>query len=98
MNYSSVDILMNTHGQRLQLKESFLKIFTFANTEKNMKITYKIACGRGTILAPTFRSYDVIHEIKRARCAEMGNLMQLYNFSGYTICSIPKEDILKIEK
>lgn len=97
MNYLDAVILMNTHGQRRQIKVLLPQIFTFANIEKNMKITYKISYGRGTIIAPTFRSYDVIHEINCARYTEIGDLVQLYNYSGYTICAIPKEDILKIE-
>lgn len=62
-----------------------------------MKITYKTSHGRGTLLNPSFRSYDVEHTIICARAVQIGNLIQLYNYSGYTICAISKEDILKIE-
>ena len=62
-----------------------------------MKVTYKTSYGRGTLLNPTFRSYDVVNSIMCARAVECGNLVQLYNYSGYTICSIAKEDIIKIE-
>lgn len=62
-----------------------------------MKVTYKTSHGRGTLMSPTFRSYDVEHEIYCSRMVEMGNLVQLYNSSGYTICSIPKEDIISVE-
>lgn len=64
---------------------------------KTMKVTYKISYGRGTLLNPTFRSYDAVHEIVCARMVGNGNLVQLYNYSGYTICSIAKENIIKIE-
>ena len=63
-----------------------------------MKVTYKRSCGHGTLLNPTFRSYDIINVIVCARMVEIGNLVQLYNYSGYTICSIAKEDIIKIER
>lgn len=62
-----------------------------------MKVTYKTNCGRGTLLNPTFRSCDIINAIVCARMVESGNLVQLYNYSGYTICSIAKENIIKIE-
>lgn len=63
-----------------------------------MIITYKTSCGRGTILNPTFRSYDVLHKIVCARIVKYGNLVQLYNSGGFTICSIPKENIISIDK
>lgn len=63
-----------------------------------MKVIYKTSCGRGTLLNPTFRSYDVINTIMCARAVEFGNLLQLYNYSGYTIGCIAKEDIIKIER
>lgn len=63
-----------------------------------MKVTYKTSCGRGTILNPTFRSYEVTNTILCAKAVECGNLLQLYNYGGYTICSIPKENIIKIEQ
>lgn len=62
-----------------------------------MKVTYKTSCGRGTLLNPTFRSYDIINAIVCARMVESDNLVQLYNYSGYTICSIAKENIINIE-
>lgn len=68
-----------------------------AKATKTKKITYKTSCGRGTLLNPTFRSYDIVNEVVCARLVEYGNLVQLYNYSGYTICSISKEDIIKIE-
>lgn len=63
-----------------------------------MKVTYKISCGRGTMCSPTFRSYDVINTITCARAVECGNLLQLYNYSGYTICALEKGNIIKIER
>lgn len=62
-----------------------------------MKVTYKTSHGRGTLLNPTFRSYDVQHVIVCARAVPMGGLIQLYNHSGYTICAIPKDDIISVE-
>lgn len=61
-----------------------------------MKITYKTSHGRGTLLNPTYRSYDVTHEIICAKAVKMGNLVQLYNSSGYTICSLAEEDIISV--
>lgn len=62
-----------------------------------MKITYRVSYGMGTVINPTFRRYDYEQTIICARFVEMGNLVQLYNFSGYTICAIAKENIIKIE-
>lgn len=62
-----------------------------------MKVIYKTSHGRGTLLNPTFRSYDVQHEIVCAKAVPMGNIIQLYNYGGYTICAIPKEDIIRVE-
>lgn len=63
-----------------------------------MKVTYKTSCGRGTLLNPTFRSQDIINTIMCARAVECGNLVQIYNYSGYTIGCISKENIIKIER
>lgn len=63
-----------------------------------MKITYRVSYGMGTMFNPTFRRYDYENTINCARYTESGNLLQLYNYSGYTICAIPKEDVIKIER
>lgn len=63
-----------------------------------MKVIYKTSYGRGTLFNPTFRSYDVINTIMCARAVECGNLLQLYNYSGFAICCISKEDLIKIER
>lgn len=63
-----------------------------------MKVIYKIRTGRGTLLNPTFRQIETEASVLCARLEKCGNLMQLYNSGGYTVCSIAEEDIVRIEK
>lgn len=63
-----------------------------------MKITYKIHFGRGTLLNPTYRSSYFERTINCARVVDCGNLLQLYDYGGYTICTLDKADVIKIEK
>lgn len=62
-----------------------------------MKVEYKRRYGTGTILHPTFRAHDVVNTIQCAKATLCGNVFQLYNYGGYTICAIAKEDVIKIE-
>lgn len=64
-----------------------------------MKIIIKDQHGMGTMINPTFRCDETQRTITCARAVPIPktSLIQLYDGSGYTICSIAKEDIVRIE-
>jgi dihydrodipicolinate synthase/N-acetylneuraminate lyase len=65
-----------------------------------MKVTYRV---QDPNIGRIFPNYvfrfrpDEIKTVLCARIAKCGNLMQLYNYSGYTMFSLAEEDIISIE-
>lgn len=60
-----------------------------------MVLTIRVRVGMGTLLNPTFRVNYFSERVKCNRIEKPGNLVYLYDYSGYVIRTVDPNDIME---
>lgn len=60
-----------------------------------MILTIRVRIGMGTLLNPTFRAHHFSEKIKCSRIEKLGNLIYLFNYSGYVIRTVDPNDVME---